>query len=158
MAIFWGRAPYWCRPLKLSHVMRLWYFSSSVNSVIKRACAAIQSDVLVGTFVYFHTSCMWTAKALASLRGCAGSPESSLFAYVISTITSWAVSNSVCDPFPLGVLGWMWKSIVTVPDHCLFSSTRHYQHIPYRNSLLSLIELWSLILKAMTDGLILLLY
>ena len=28
--------------LEMSHVMRLWYFSSSVNSFFKRACAAIQ--------------------------------------------------------------------------------------------------------------------
>ena len=34
----------------------------------------------------FHSSCVQTAKALASLRGCAGSPEPSLVAYVISTI------------------------------------------------------------------------
>ena len=45
------------------------------------------------TFVYFHTSCVQTAKALARLRGCAGSPEPSLVAYVISIIISWAGSN-----------------------------------------------------------------
>ena len=39
----------------------------------------------VGPFVYFHTSCVRTAKALARLCGCAGSPEPSLVAYVIST-------------------------------------------------------------------------
>ena len=49
--------------------------------------------ILVGPFVYFHTSCVRTAKALASLRGCAGSPEPSLVAYPISTIISWAGSN-----------------------------------------------------------------
>ena len=43
---------------------------------------------LVGPFVYFHTSCVRTAKALARLHGCAGSPEPSLVAYVISTIIS----------------------------------------------------------------------
>ena len=47
---------------------------------------------LVGPIVYFHTSCVQTAKALARLRGCAGSPEPSLVAYVISTIISWAGS------------------------------------------------------------------
>ena len=44
---------------------------------------------------YFHTSCVRTAKALAMLRGCAGSPEPSLVAYVISTKISRAVSNVV---------------------------------------------------------------
>ena len=46
--------------------------------------------VLVGPFVYFHTLCVRTAKALARLRGCADSPEPSLVA--ISTIISWAGS------------------------------------------------------------------
>ena len=46
----------------------------------------------VGPFVYFHTSCKRTAKALARLRGCAGSPEPSLVNYVVSTIISWAGS------------------------------------------------------------------
>ena len=47
---------------------------------------------LVGPFVYFHTSCVQTAKALVRLRGCAGSLEPSQVAYVISTIISWAGS------------------------------------------------------------------
>ena len=48
---------------------------------------------------------MRTAKALVRLRGCAGSPEPSLVAYVISIIISSAVSiykidkiNSFCQP------------------------------------------------------------
>ena len=47
---------------------------------------------LVGPFVYFHTSCVRTAKALARLCGCTGSPKPSLVAYVISTTISWAGS------------------------------------------------------------------
>ena len=47
---------------------------------------------LVGPFIYFHTSCVRTAKALAWLRGCTVSPELPV-AYVISTIISWAGSN-----------------------------------------------------------------
>ena len=43
----------------------------------------------VGPFVYFHTSCVRTAKPQAR---CAVSPEPSLFAYAISTIISWAGS------------------------------------------------------------------
>ena len=50
---------------------------------------------LVGPFVYFSTSCVRTAKALARLRGCAGSPEPLLVANVISTIISWAGSNDL---------------------------------------------------------------
>ena len=48
---------------------------------------------LVGPFV--HTSCVRTAKALARLHGCAGSPETSLVVYVISTIISWAGSFAI---------------------------------------------------------------
>ena len=47
---------------------------------------------LVGPFVYFHTLCVRTGKALARLCGCADSPEPSLVAYVINTIISWAGS------------------------------------------------------------------
>ena len=43
---------------------------------------------LVGSFFYFHTSCVQSAKALVSLHGCTGSPEPSLVTYVISTIIS----------------------------------------------------------------------
>ena len=49
---------------------------------------------LDGPFVYFHTSCVRTAKAMARLRGCTSSPEPSLVAFVISTIISWAGSNA----------------------------------------------------------------
>ena len=52
---------------------------------------------LVGPFVYFHTLCVRTAKALARLRGWTGSPEPSLVAYAISTIISWAGSNYIAD-------------------------------------------------------------
>ena len=47
---------------------------------------------LVGPFLYFHTSCVRTAKALVRLHRCTGLPEPSLVAYVISTIISWAGS------------------------------------------------------------------
>ena len=47
---------------------------------------------LVRPFVYVHTLCVQTEKALVRLRGCAGSPEPSLVTYVISTIISWAGS------------------------------------------------------------------
>ena len=52
----------------------------------------------IGPFLYFHTSCVRTAKALARLRRCAGTPESSLVAYVISTIISWA-GLTVCRKY-----------------------------------------------------------
>ena len=47
---------------------------------------------LVGPFVYFHTLCVRTVKALTRLRRCAGSPEPSLVAYMISSTISLAGS------------------------------------------------------------------
>ena len=41
--------------------------------------------ILVRPFIYFSILCVQTVKALARLHGCAGSPEPSLVAYVIST-------------------------------------------------------------------------
>ena len=54
--------------------------------------------LLVGqTLGLFHTSSVQTAKAQARLRRCAGSPEPSLVAYVISTIISKAGSYTRGD-------------------------------------------------------------
>ena len=51
---------------------------------------------LIGPFVYFHTSCVQTAKALARLHGCTGLPDPSLVAYVINTKVSCAGSIDLC--------------------------------------------------------------
>ena len=51
--------------------------------------------VLVGPFVYSHTSCMRTVKAPAKLCGCTGSPEPLLVVCAISTIIPWAGSNGI---------------------------------------------------------------
>ena len=64
---------------------------------------------LVEPFVYVHTLCVRTAKALARLRGCAVSPEPSLFAFAISNIISWAGSitctSYITKQKPLGYPG-----------------------------------------------------
>ena len=52
--------------------------------------------LIIAYLFTFHTLCVRTAKALARLCGCAGSPEPSLVAYVISTIIWWAGSFSDC--------------------------------------------------------------
>ena len=53
----------------MSHVTRLWYFSSSVNSFFKRSYP-MELDVwfLVGPLLEFHTLCVQTAKALAQMH------------------------------------------------------------------------------------------
>ena len=78
-----------------------------------RMCShPVELDVwfLVEPFAYFHTSCVRTAKALARLSGCAGSPEPSLVAYVISTIISWA--GSIKDTLPF----WRDLTGVVIPS------------------------------------------
>ena len=58
---------------------------------------------LVWPFVYSHTLCVRTAKALVRLRGCASSP--SLVTYVISGIISWA--GSYCN-FVFSNIWYSW--------------------------------------------------
>ena len=74
--------------------------------------------IFVRPFVYFHTSCGRTVKALVRLPGCAGSPEPSLVVYVISTIISWAGSFMIfhvpCTSYSLfhkcHVIGLTWRT------------------------------------------------
>ena len=84
--------------------MRLWYFSSSINSFFK-CPRGLDVLFLVGPFVYFHILCVRTETALVRLCECAGSPESSLFAHVISTIISRTDSNGF----------FIFKSMETIP-------------------------------------------
>ena len=93
----------------LSHVMRLWYFSSSVAH-LSNTHAQPSSGVRC---LIFHSSCVRTAKALTRLSGCAGSPEPSLVAYVISTIISWTGPFDVkCSRFSF-TFGIEWAKIIT---------------------------------------------
>ena len=71
---------------------------------------------LVGLFVYFHTSCVRTAKALAWLCGQAGSPEPPLVAYVVSPIISWAGSIDTFQMTPFWRQSSM-KSLREKPNH-----------------------------------------
>ena len=93
--------------VKMSQLMRLWYFLPSENSFFRRAYAAIQcswmsdfwSDSSLTSILYVcEQGRLWRdcvdAQALMRLRRCAGSPEPSVVASVISTIMSWAGSNN----------------------------------------------------------------
>ena len=90
---------------KMSHVMRLWHFSSIVNSFFKCKCADTQGGQMSDfrsdpsstsiLHVYEQRWLWWDcadAQARLSLRW---SPEPSLVANVLSTITSWASSNHI---------------------------------------------------------------
>ena len=77
---------------------------------------------LVGPFAYFHTSCVRTAKALAILPACAGSPEPSLVAYVISTIISCTGSYKPC----------FWHSLIWVCTVC-WGLPPHYMLLLFQN-------------------------
>ena len=81
---------------QMSHVMRLWYFLSSSNAHVQPSSGAW--GLIFDPFIFFHTSWVWTLKALARLRrcawrDCAGSPDSALVPCVISIIISRAGSN-----------------------------------------------------------------
>ena len=72
----------------MSHLMRLWQFLSSVNSIFKCGTSCLTFGLMTSS----TSICVRTAKAPARLHGCTGSPTPSLVAYVISTIISWAGS------------------------------------------------------------------
>ena len=88
-----------CKKLKIepSHEIMVLFVLRKLIPQTRMRSHPVGLDVwfLVGPFVYFHTFWGRTAKALARLRGCAGSPEPLLVAYMIRTITSWVGSNDV---------------------------------------------------------------
>ena len=90
-----GNMPLW--PVYPSDLVKCGHMT--LSTVYPSSQVGLDVWSFVGPFVNFHSSCVRTARALARLRGCAGSAERSLFAYVISTIISWAVSNCLpgCD-------------------------------------------------------------
>ena len=91
----------------LSQLMRLWYFSSSVNSFFNAHAQpsswarCLIFDQALRLLPYFM--CV-NSKGLARLRRCADSLEPSLVASVISAIISWAGSFH-------GMLGMKWPKI-----------------------------------------------
>ena len=77
--------------------MRLWHVPSSVNTFFKRACTVTQSSsgarlLIFGRALrllpYFMCGNSEGFGDPARLRECAGSPDPSLIAYVVSTIIS----------------------------------------------------------------------
>ena len=90
-----GICKLWSWFTQMSHLMRLWYFSSSVNAFFKCTCTAIQWSCMSDLLIYFHTSCVRTAMALVRLCECADSPEPSLVTYVVSTIISLVGLNEI---------------------------------------------------------------
>ena len=101
----------YCGKYEPSHEIMALFVLRKLNLQMRIRSHPVGLDVcfLVCPFVYFRSSCVRTAKALARLRrwagspepslvayvtlcGCAGLPEPSLVAYVISTIISWAGS------------------------------------------------------------------
>ena len=71
-----------CREIMVLFVLRKLILQTCMRS----HPVGLEIWFLVGPFVYFHTSCVRTAKAGET------APEPSLVAYVISTIISWAES------------------------------------------------------------------
>ena len=96
-----GFQPHWLhvsRPYEPSHKIMFFFVLRKLIFQKRMHSHPLGLNVwfLVRPFVYFHTSCVWTAKALVRLCRCADWPEASLVAYLISTITSWAGSYYAC--------------------------------------------------------------
>ena len=78
----------------LSHLMRLLHFSSSIHSFFKNMCShpgGLNVWFLVGPFVFFHTLCVRTVKALVRLHrlalafgGCLCDKDNNLMSWLIS--------------------------------------------------------------------------
>ena len=79
--------------VNLSHLMRLWHFSSSVN--FKRVGLDIWLSGRTLRLIPYFVCANSEDPQLVRLCGCAGSPEPLLVAYVISTIISWTGSYNV---------------------------------------------------------------
>ena len=81
----------WCHMSQLDEIVALFVLCKFILQIRMRSLP-VGLDVwfLVRPFVYFHTLCVQTAKALGRLRIRAVSPEPSMAACVISTIISWA--------------------------------------------------------------------
>ena len=74
----------WANENEMSHIMRLWHFSSSINSFFKRACTAIQWCLIFG----------WTLRLLTYLM-CANSEGSSETVQMCRLV--WAFTGHLCD-------------------------------------------------------------
>ena len=87
-----------CRLFEPCHeIMALFVFHKPIFQTHMHS-HLVELDVwfFMRSFVCFHASCVLSAKTLVRLYGCAGSPEHSLVAFVISTEISWAGSFLLC--------------------------------------------------------------
>ena len=89
------QADQWIFPALLTKWADSWDYKLNLQTCTRSNPLSLHVWLLVRPFVYFHTLCVRTAKALARLGRCEVSPEPSLFAYAISTIISWAGSNGI---------------------------------------------------------------
>ena len=81
---------------KMSQLMRLWLFSSSVNSFFNRTCTAIQWGLMSDVWSDpSSTSLVHVCEQQRLWWDCAGLPEPSLVACVISSIIPWAGLNNL---------------------------------------------------------------
>ena len=83
---------------------------------------------LVSPYVFFHTSCVQTLKGLARLRKCAGSPESLLVAFVISTMISWVSSFKLTERWVYEAPSWFVKNSTSSMTQTCDFVTRGQEH------------------------------
>ena len=80
----------------LSHLMRLWRFSPSVNSFFKRACAAIQCGLISDS----STSILHVCEQRRLWRVCANARR-----------LAWAFSGRLCDKYH-NLISWLTSCLV----------------------------------------------
>ena len=85
-------AIYWIPSEPAHEIMVLFVRRLILQTCMRSHPVGLDVWFVVGLFIYFHPSCVQTAKALAELRWCTGLSQPSLVAYLISTISSWASS------------------------------------------------------------------
>ena len=74
----------------LSHLIRLWHFSSNTHAQLSSGAKCVIFSRALRLLPYFM--CANSEGSGETARGCAGSPEPSLVAYVIRIIITWAGS------------------------------------------------------------------
>ena len=104
----------------LSHVMTLWYFSSSINLILKHACVAISG---VRCLIFGRTLCLLPYFMCANSESSGETERMGRFA--------WAFAGLLCDKYHN-----LMSCLIYRPNHC----GRHHGKINGLNS--TYVKVW----------------
>ena len=108
----------------LSHLMRLWYFSSSVSSFFKRACVAIRARCLI--------FCQ-TLRLLPYFM-CANSEGSCETARMRRV--AWAFAGRICDTYH-NLMSWLILTFILLGSSCLWRVRYQFNSVKIAKLLLN---------------------